>query len=369
MNTEKTDFSIRSLIKTLLFGVLIISCDNSSSETKFSREVIINERADFEKVNIQLKTTVFEQFLKPTKITHTDDYIVVSDRATPKLMHLIRKSDLTYLGQFGGIGQGPKEVSLVFDFKRPLRPNEIIVNSIGDRRIAFFDLSNPKIKESNELNIQPDSILQYAFINSEIVYFEFSNQNSFISTPITKKEKFHEIDIASHETVNSWGTWEGMLEDPKTPSSITISVFQGQLRTNEKRSKFGYATIYWDFIEILDLDDNSWLRLVGPDNLDHNYSIDYRPGYPMHSIGEGNKLGYIDLFLGSELIFGLYSGMPDRGAHGREIIIFDYKGKPVKIIAFDKPVDSFNVDEANQKIYLLSREGENTGIGVYDYDF
>lgn len=353
--------------KLAIIFIFLSSCASTDNTTiKFDREVQTFTHNDFEEEVVKSEIKYFSEIIKPNHITVTKSNIIVSDRATKRHLHIISKENSNYLGQVGERGQGPNEFLSFSGFKRNFIDHQFIVYSMNDKKVVFFTIPQ-ELENTGTLDIQPDSIINLNEVDSEITYFEFLSDKSLVSKQLTKKEKFVHIDFRSGERVKSWDTWDGMLDQGDIPLSISASVFQGSLVSSPDRKHFGHATVFWDLIEVFNRETDKWLRLVGPDQLEHKFSIDNSPGYPMHYIEEGNKIGYVDFYLGSEYIFGLYSGMPDRVAHGTKVLIFDYDGNPVKSYKLDVPAIRFAVDENENTIYLIFTEKDEAAIAKFKF--
>lgn len=322
---------------------------------------------DFNSITIESEKHYFDSLIRPGHIGLTNDYIVVSDRATPTHLHLIQKSEMTYLGGFGQRGDGPQEFLSFSGFKQSFIKEELRIYSTNDKKIIWYNL--PSGLSADQLNdIRPDTVYRLSDINTESTYFNYLNDSTLISKERTTANKFIAISGNSGEIVQKFDTWDGMLERTDVPYSVVASVFQSDISVDPTGTYFGHAPVFWDLIEIKNLLKGKWLRLVGPDKLEHKFKIDASPGYPMHLWNpEENYIGYVDLSLGAEYVFALYSGMGATGAHGTKVLVFDYEGTAINAFQLDIPAIRMAVDEESNTIYLVFTKDDRVGIASFEY--
>lgn len=344
-------------IITIGILLLILSCSSDSISGKGAGEKSFKRKDINEVFDLKGEKWNFDKILMPKNITHTKDYLAISDRGTDPAIHILQKSNYKYMYSKGKKGLGPGEILDAWDFKRSTNENEIQVQSLQDKKLAFYNLQNDK-----EL---ADSVLNVGQINTEIVYFELAQGNSIIAKPRTLKEKFIEFSREDGSIQNSWSTWENMVNVPETPNSVIASIFQGQIRTDKNRRYFGYGAIYSDFIEILDTKNGELIKIIGPDNIEHEFTVTSSLGYPMHKPSENSLTGYIDLYFGEKHIYGLYSGLSTWQGYAKEIYVFDYKGNPLKQFNLDYPTYRFSIDENEGKLYTTTVGEANPGLVVY----
>lgn len=352
----------------IFFFMTLCCCSTDGNQLHFGREVKLFSMEDFNAITVESEKHYFDSLIRPGHIGLTKDYIVVSDRATPTHLHLIQKSDMNYLGGFGQRGDGPQEFLSFSGFKRSPSKEQLTIYSTNDKKIIWYNL--PSGLSADQINdIQPDSVYRLSDINTESTYFNYLDDSTLISKERTTANKFIVISGTSGEVVQNFDTWDGMLERADVPYSVVASVFQSDIAVDASGTYFGHAPVLWDLIEVKNLLTGKWLRLLGPDKLEHQFEIDASPGYPMHLWNpEENSIGYISLSLGAEYIFALYSGMEAVGAHGTKVLVFDYNGTPLNAFQLDIPATRMAVDEEKTTIYLIYNQGDTVGIASFDYE-
>lgn len=87
------------------------------------------------------------------------------------------------------------------------------------------------------------------------------------------------------------------------------------------------------------------------------------------SIVNKAPMGYLSASIGSEYVYALYSGEPDRedeiASYGKEIHVYDSAGRIVTKYIISRPSFALCVDECNSKVYVLVHTPE-PNILVYD---
>ncbi|MGE0929570.1 BF3164 family lipoprotein [Peijinzhouia sedimentorum] len=335
----------------------ILTCNNPSNEDEkpFTRKDITNNFA------LKGKQIYFEEIYFPSHITQTKDFIVVKDRKTDPELNLINKQTLQFVRQKGKQGMGPKEIGPIFSFLHSDNDQQIIGKSLSQGRVGFFD--------ANSSQMEADSIVEYSKYTNESILFEIESDSTLIGVSSYLPEKFIRINLNQRKVTKSWETWEMMLDDPREiPLHVYSSIFQGSFRTNKHRKRFGYSTLYMDLIEILDTQTDKILSIRGPDNIKHEFEVDYSAGYGMHYIPmDKMTFGYVDFQFGENLIYALYANQQSRPM-GNEIIVFDFEGNPICAFQLDIPLQYLIVDEVNEKIYGLNNFDQEPCIVEYKYD-
>jgi hypothetical protein len=349
-----------------------LSCSESTELSLFSgRYLIYFSFHDFEKVKSKSEKRIYDEVYRTSRIDITSEYIIISDRANTKLLHLIRKEDMSYIGDFGEIGDGPEEFLSVNYFCSKVADNQSVLFSGRDLKLVFF--SFPSGLDSESLRtLKPDSILMKSELLPEARVINLLPPNRIFGLS-SGKERFIVKDLKTQEIVAAIDDWDGLLPEADLPIHVMQSIFQGRLATNPSGDYIGHSKRYWDLIEIYNLKTGNWIRLYGPDQLNHTYEIETSSGYPMHYFEDSeNKIAYYDLKLGNKYIYALYSGIqvaPEPYCYATHLLVFDYAGNPVKTFELDVTV-AYNmaIDEEKNMAYVAYNEKDNGGIARFPLD-
>ena len=326
---------------------------------------------DFEKVKVKSERWVYEDVFYTSRIDLTSEYIIISERKKDKLFHLIRREDMAYIGDFGRVGVGPDEFLSVNHFSQKQADDQVIFFSGRDLKLVFYSFP-PGLDKEALLSIKPDSFLIKPEVLPEVRELNFMPPNSVLGVS-NGEERFLIKDLGTGEITGSIDNWEGLLPERTYPKNVMQSIFQGHLVTDQKGQYIGHSKRHWAFIEIYNTHTGEWLRLHGPEQLEHRYIVETSSGYPMHYYEDSeNKIAYYDLTLGKNYIYALYSGMqsgPHPYCYATQLLVFDYEGRPQKAYELDvKVVYKMAIDEENNMVYLPFTEGDNGGIARFQLD-
>lgn len=167
----------------------------------------------------------------------------------------------------------------------------------------------------------------------------------------------------------------GDYDDPlskKYPKGIWAQFYQGLLRSGPKNGSFAHSSIYIDQLEILDVNKDEILEIIGPIFIEPKFSVDNVQGsYVMAVNPQETYHGYMDAYLGDKHIYGLFSGKKwDGNPNGKElceeIYVFNREGYVVEKLILSEPIRSITVDEKNGYIYGVSA-GEYPDIVQFRY--
>ena len=266
----------------LLFIPLLFSCSEGPEESTnaFGREVIPFTMDDFEKVKVKSERWVYEDVFYTSRIDLTSEYIIISERKKDKLFHLIRREDMAYIGDFGRVGVGPDEFLSVNHFSQKQADDQVIFFSGRDLKLVFYSFP-PGLDKEALLSIKPDSFLIKPEVLPEVRELNFMPPNSVLGVS-NGEERFLIKDLGTGEITGSIDNWEGLLPERTYPKNVMQSIFQGHLVTDQKGQYIGHSKRHWAFIEIYNTHTGEWLRLHGPEQLEHRYIVETSSGYPMH---------------------------------------------------------------------------------------
>ncbi|MDR1335835.1 MAG: TolB-like 6-bladed beta-propeller domain-containing protein [Tannerella sp.] len=93
----------------------------------------------------------------------------------------------------------------------------------------------------------------------------------------------------------------------------------------------------------------------------YNYSWMDDGTYLSTRKGDDVERGTVSVAVSSRYIYAVHNpGKNEQDDAGSQIRIIDWKGNPVKILHFDKPVACLTVDEKENRVYLIAEDPDNT---------
>ena len=184
----------------------------------------------------------------------------------------------------------------------------------------------------------------------------WASDTSLMVSMVDGNDKYLEVSLQG-DTLNTFGTWDSMLDRKDIPYNVISSIHQGEIMASPDKSKFIVAGRIRDYIDVLDKVSGRILSIRGPVDEIPEFEVDYSQGYPMAAV-LSDRVSYFGSFAGENLIYALYIGkdykiISDFNNLNR-IFVFDYKGNIVNQYTLDYPLASFTVDEENGIIYGLT---------------
>ncbi|QYH39638.1 hypothetical protein GYM62_12905 [Algoriphagus sp. NBT04N3] len=332
MKGDKIFFLYFSFV-TLLTG-LIFSCDESR-DRQLDITTSVVERKDFSKsVELNGISQKIDSVFLPASILIHDNYLVLTDKAGSKSIHIyeIERNKLLYKGGYIGKGGGPEE--LILPWK---------IFNADDRNIGVYD---PELKKILKIDI--DSLVRFkngitslsfnpitygvSIYGSDLVYFN----------PIDPTARLFRSTIGKSETIKY-----GKLSTPGKSWGKLDSDF-------ETNYKFHYARLesfsdvflvsYYriPFFEIYDLRKGTRISLEIFDDLP-----------PIERFNRGTYISSSQVT--ENFIYILYmNGLTDAKPRNNEIFVFDHKGNPVNKLVLDQDIFEFRVFEEKELFVLAS---------------
>ena len=302
-----------------------------------------------------------DYLIRPGSVFYVDNKLIVSDKIRDTLIHVIDARSQKYIKSMGVSGFGPNEIADTNgSFSAKLAtPNYIWAYDTQQRRMSKFNL----IENSDNRLAEEQFVFRSAdFMSLRVVW---TNSNTLLGLAFDGFSKFIEYDTIGNE-LQRYGDYDNDLSK-KYPKSVISHFYQGFLRANRANDLFAQASIYADQIEVLNIEDNLITKIEGPLHLEPAFSVASSGGYPVMAIDiDEAHYGYLDVFVGENYVYGLYSGKKWNGNPWGKgvcdiIYVFNLKGEVKKKFLLSDPIKTFTIDEPNGIIYGVS-DGEEYDI-------
>lgn len=247
-----------------------------------------------------------------------------------------------------------KETKYVIN--RGAGPNEFldcIICMMGDN-LWLYDIGKQRLGK-----IQYDSLLVESY--SSIEYYKMKNRlyryvmlNDSIcigSNNFHSDKKLTYINIKTGEEKHQG---EYAYLDKNIPLAGLIDASSCYIGINPKNKNIVLSYRYTDMVEIYDSEGNLKHALFGPEGFD----LDFRP-YEHGMLKTPNtRKAFVTSYTTEKAIYILYSGRKreEGWAHGSEIYVYSWDGKPLRKYLLEERIYTFAVDEKNQHFYIFSLE-------------
>jgi hypothetical protein len=298
----------------------------------------------------------------PNYIFSVDDYIFLSE---PKMEYLVSAYNISS-GDFKYFlhkGNGPEEL--------------ISINQIG---------------QYNDSSI----FMESTFSN---VLFTYANSGGFgtvdriIETPANVSSVFYDNDVRictySHNkekrfsiedvTKGTHAYFGAKISIPDCPEDMITSALDGYTTGNSTSKKFAWAFLSGDALEIYDYSDTSNVKLV-KQFLGAMPAISMRSGMPALKGDSNNKIGTVSITCDDKYIYALYDEhlfkefftefftIKENALLCNKILIYDWNGKPVKILQTDKWIRSIAYNKKYNRLYCVVYDFEDQNYRMFFID-
>jgi hypothetical protein len=338
-----------------------MSCGNEESDFNSNHTIKSFSLKNVEIQELKGSKIFYPNILTPKRIIALDNSIIIAEKGTDTLLHLINKQTLDYSYSFGKNGLGPNEVFKIRTLYPSTNNNQFWIYSGQAKKMSLYDLE--KMQFVFEYKQQSDDVLATQFAPTY--------RDTFLGKEADGSNKFSEFSRSGKKVKGYKELLKFESQAIDFPDNVLAYLNQGQLKTNSTLDQFGVASLYRDFIEVLNLHDTSILTINGPYDLEPTFDIDYSAGYPMPLIDfKKSYYCYINMFLGDEFIYALYSGEVMEKVHKglvytpSNLFKFNFNGELVKAYKLDVTIDDLYVDEKTKTVYGLSND-ENPGLVTY----
>ncbi|GHB52359.1 BF3164 family lipoprotein [Mongoliitalea lutea] len=340
----------------MLFLLFLISSCSTKVETIQSDYYEIKtftENDIPEAISLKGKKFDFPQLINPRHIFWEGDYLIVAERGNDTLMHVIDIKENKYIKRIGQNGLGPGEITMIHRFQKDKEKGNFWVYDAEQKIFAKYNLysnsalSEIQFKQSEELFLAMDMV--------------WSSDSTWMTIRADKEEKFVEFNIKG-EIIQTFGSWEGMLDVKDVPYSVISSIHQGVLAADPARKHFVKVGVARDYIEILEKETGKIISVRGPEQFVPEFEVHYSGGYPYPHFHKNSPNFYTSCQPKSKYIYTLYFGkdmeLYKEGLMDNRVLVFDYKGNIIMEFDLDHYLLSFTIDEENRKIYGITYDAE-----------
>jgi len=340
---KKITHTIKILI--ILTVLLFTNCSENHKEIEPTQifEDSISLRGD--KMNLNIDTLA-----RPIHSILIDSFLIIMDKKLSNYnFHIINIKQKKYISSSCKKGKGPKEIAI---------PLGLYINPNFPRSFSTYARSKNKYFTFNIDSILNKKEEYYprivkTFSKSYLTPVQLQNKH-FISTGPFKKGRYRISDSSLTNHVYKYSY-------PYDPNKKNISgttknmAYQGKFQLQPNGSHFAFATAYCGVIEFFKLDNNT----VKKTEEHHFYNPDYLANETSAPLTRKNKMGFIDYSATNDFFYVLYSGRTllehkNKAFYGKDVLVFNWKGKSIRHYKLDKAVSFINVSDNNKTLYAYA---------------
>ncbi len=272
----------------------------------------------------------------PSALTLHDDMIVIMDNSNSPIVQLFNREDVSLINSFGTKGRGPKE--LLTPSQMRITDNDIIELLDSDNcKLVYYTIKGEHIKDSS-LMTSGHKIEKTPSIG------RISDNTYWISN--LKTEFNLEIYNDNAEKLKSLFNIPNSNEDPY--------INQMSIESNPENGIIVGATKMGDVLQIYNT------------KTDKNFIHIGEGGIPTSS-DEGQIEGYLDVKIGEDKVYALFSGVTFAEIFdneellngGKYIYTFSFEGKPLEKYTLDRQIVAFEIDPSGDTIIGYDSNQEN----------
>ena len=281
------------------------------------------------------------------------DFIIFSEPKMPELLMCYNTKTST-LQRMLNKGQGADEAIKIQILGKGMNPSSFYALDVLTDKIFQFTIDGNYIK--------------YCGIDHELPKHSFCSisydDSMAIFTNINHKKRF---TIRNGKIFSDFG--ENIKIPGLTPEVVSHSL-QGISIINTTQKRIAWFSVYGNIMEIYDYSNLFDIKLIKSVVMDLPIFASNEPGV----MNIETKVGVTSVVSDGNYIYALYNGktlkeiISDRGNafFTDKILIWDWNGKPLKILNLDRPVKSITYNNQKNAIICLALD-ENLNNNIYEF--
>ena len=337
------------------FLVIFCQCNSNSYESKYEENIPVTS------IHQLQSETLNDSFLFswPRDIIIIDSLLVVHDSyKQSNCFHIFNKNTGIHIQSFGKKGRGPGELLEINSVNYKHDGRSIIAFDPNMRKIIIFDIINtltgikPDFKELIVEN-SPN------FIKQMLPY-----RDMYIAKGNSDKMRYGMWDPAQNLFFNLYTDYPALSKDEETNWALTD--YSVKVRLSPNGQKLVTGTYIGGVLEVFNVDDGHIIPFSSRYFFKPRYTY-ARGAIPkwVTAVAE-TKIGFEDIFLDNEYIYGLIWGIEKSSMteHRPYIVQFDYRGTPICRYEVNLTLESFAVDDDNT-IYAIGYDDGKYSLNKY----
>lgn len=356
----------------LITVIYLTACSPEASEESLNKIVYFTEKDLPEPFHLKGEKYNIPEIISPRGIFLKDGLAVVFERknVSNEKFHVIDLASGKYLHSKGIDGMGPGEVSVITQIEDAGEKNKVWIFDPELRIFSKFDLRDTsKLAESQMKSPETAYFLTNA---------SWTSENTLLGNSVDGWTKYLHLTVEG-DTLALFGDWKDMINGKEFPgglkpeelnANLVSNIFQGPMKGSADKKHYVKVGMSIDYIDIINLEDQSILTVYGPRQEIPYFRIGYSFGYQMPDFGANATERYLDVFARKNSFFVLFFGKAYRELSDTEnlnrIFEFDYQGKILNQYQLDYPVYGIAVDEENRAIYGVTVDRE-PNLVRFDY--
>lgn len=310
------------------------------------RPTVTFEQEDVSTALLSSTTLVNSDTLgQPIELRLVDSDLIISDGSGLPPLHVVDASNGEYVASIGEQGQGPGEYQSVADML-PMYDTCFGALDSELRRITKYCQG----EESEGWVRKGQTSFQIGAPITDAVHLS-GGLFAFIGF-------FRERRLAFYDSTGSYIRTTGPIPpgDEEIPVPVRQHAYQSFLSHHSETDQIVVGTRHADFIEVYSPRGERTVLIHGPRQFTPTYNWRMRGDTPSMVQTPDTRFGYVDVEVGGNRIYALYSGQIQSEAEGlahmgAELFVFDLEGNPINHYELDQRVIAMEVNESGDTVY------------------
>ena len=298
----------------------------------------------------QIKT---DSVRNPYIMNYHNGMLVFGDIFQSKFISIFDGYNGDFLGDFASQGVGPDEFVHIGNIS--CINDKISLWDAGKSTLTFAGIDHNNILSPTfqNIKIKEDTTLLSVF---QVIPLQ---EDLFVATGIIKNHRFALLD-KNGNILKRFGNYPKDYK-PNNTDIENGAIYQCLLTSQNEKKVFAAACGIGESIMFYDINNKNNPHLIREFTFDHpQYDLTGDNEQPV-IFSKDSKNGFIDIKSSSNYCICLFSGEVRTGVNdygGNKILIFDWKGNPIKLIVLEQQYTNLAIDEENKRILLLGTSSE-----------
>lgn len=335
------------IVASLVIIIFAISCTKHKEVTPTS---IFSDSTQIEGkvVNVNLYS-----INKPVRAIMMDSLLIIKDlEANEYNFHIINVNKEKLIKSFGKAGRGPKEIEIPLGFNiNPGKARDI--NTYARTKQKLFCFNVDSVLDND--NYEPQLIKKFPGNYLTPVLLQ---NNHFIATGPFEKGRYR-ISDKSLENHQFKYDYPDDLDKSDVSRPTKSMVYQGNFVLQPNGNYFAFAAGSCGVIEVFKTESKTIQKIKNHHFYNPIYTVESEKDMRAPLNAKKNRNGFADLCATKKYLYVLFSGRTfmeyrEKYAYGKDVLVFDWKGSPVKHYKLDKAVRCISVTDNNKTLYAYA---------------
>ncbi len=333
----------KSLLIVLIYS--IISCTGSKSDYLGRKDYKMIEDSDFKEVSLTSKPLSFlkDQLIKPSGILLVGDFLIVKERRSDQVLHVINLKKEEYTGIFVNKGEGAREIKSAWAMSK-IDETSFIISDVRQRKYLCYTIDD---LVNSSTPFKEGRLEQRGFTNT--IFYNKNLGKLFYTGQFSEDFLMLEKDLKSGN-VTGYGT---LLDDASYASnSIVVKnhLSHATSSSNFDNTFFVFAYRNAPIIENFDYKTNKLKTIVLPNSNEPIYKAIKNDSGIISTVAvlDETIFHFNDVFMTDKYIYALYKGNTFKNwnkRHNSVVYVFDLELNPIKKYNLDIEILSFEIKD------------------------